>query len=269
MKQHSEAALGSVHLWRVDLDIGAEAEAGLRKELPASEIARAERLTRPRARRRFVVARGTLRALLGGLLDERPASIAIEAGPSGKPRLADSAQGLHFNVSHSEDLALICIADWDEVGVDLEAVRAVPSAVAIARRHFASAEASFVERGGSAEADRRFLLCWTRKEAVAKAVGSGLSLDLRCFTVPLAPPGGIVRLGDPNGEPAERWLLLDVPVGDEHVAALALPTSAVGDCGSPAAGPAQAWLGRHLNHCSEIEVMPLIKRIGLPGRPSP
>lgn len=223
--KHRKAA---ARLWRVDLDVGAEAEASLREQLSADEVARAERFAKPRDRSRFVVARGTLRTLLGSLLDERPGAVALEAGPSGKPRLAGSEHGLRFNVSHSGDLGLICIAECGEVGVDVEAVRPVPSAVTLAERYFTRAEASFVDGGGvgaGAGADRRFLFCWTRKEALAKAVGLGLALDLRSFAVPLDPPSGIVVLKGPDGGPAERWRVLDVPVDSEHVAALALPAS--------------------------------------------
>jgi 4'-phosphopantetheinyl transferase len=239
-----------VRLWRVDLDVGAEAEAGLREQLSPDEVARAERFAKPRDRSRFVVARGTLRALLGSLLDERPGAVALEAGASGKPRLAGSEHGLSFNVSHSGDLALICVAGC-EVGVDLEAVRPVPSAVPIAWRYFAPEEAKFVEGGGAAGddepagVDRRFLLCWTRKEALAKAVGAGLSLDLRGFAVPLDPAGGIVALENPDGGPAERWRVLDVPLDSEHVGALALPASV------------------------EMDVPPPIIGTGLPGPPAP
>jgi 4'-phosphopantetheinyl transferase len=212
-----------VHLWRIGLDVGAEAEAQLLEELAADEVARAEEFGSAQARRRFVVARGTLRGLLGDLLGERPRSIAIEEGASGKPRLAGAGRRLGFNVSHSGDLALVCIAEGVEVGVDLEHLRPVPDAVAIARRRFAPAEARFVEEGGTGGVDRRFLTCWTRKEALAKAVGAGLSFDLRSFAVPLDEPRGIVSLDAPGEEGTQRWSIFDVPMGDEHVAALALP----------------------------------------------
>ncbi len=215
-----------MHLWRVELDVGAEAEAQLLEELAADEVARAEGFGSARARRRFVVARGTLRMLLGDLLDEHPGSIPIEVGPNGKPRLSGTERGLHFNVSHSGDLALVCITEGAEVGVDIEEVRPIPDAVEIARRRFAPAEAHFVEEGEAADVDRRFLTCWTRKEALAKALGAGLSFDLRSFAVPLDEPRGIISLDGFGREPTQRWLISDVPIGDEHLAALALPASA-------------------------------------------
>ena len=219
------STLAPLRLWRLELDVEAGIEAELRRTLSSEELARAEAFADRKARRRYAVARGTLRELLGSLLGERPGSVPIEEGPRGKPRLAGAGQELHFSVSRSGDVALVCIAGGRAVGVDLEALRPVPSAVAIARRRFAPAEARFVEEGGPAETDRRFLRCWTRKEAVAKAIGTGLDIDLRGFIVPLGRSGGVVSAGD-SAHPAAGWLVADVAVGDGHVAALAMPAPA-------------------------------------------
>jgi 4'-phosphopantetheinyl transferase len=249
-------ALASMRIWRVDLDVRPEVEAALRAELPADEAARLERLGSLAARRRHTVARGTLRTLLGAFMDQPPRSIVIETEMSGKPGLAD-AGGLHFNVSHSGDLALICIAGCGPVGVDLEFVRPVPSAVAIARSRFAAAEARFVEEGNPAQADRRFLLCWTRKEAVVKALGAGLSVGLRGFTVPLAPAGGNAAIDEPGGSAARRWLLVDVPLGDDHVAAVALPArESRGETNQRLESVSSKPIPP--DHCDEIDAAPLI-----------
>jgi 4'-phosphopantetheinyl transferase len=212
--------LAPVRIWRVELDIGPEEEAKLRTGLTADELARAKDFASEEARHRYAVARGILRALLGSLLNTPPRSVPIEAGPGGKPRLAGNRSRLHFNLSHSGHLALIAIADR-EVGIDLEAIRPVPSALEIARRRFAPAEARFVEEGDEGEIDRRFLLCWTRKEALVKAVGAGLGVDLRSFAVPLAGAGGIVSIDGFNDKRAQSWRIVDVPIGDEHLAAVA------------------------------------------------
>jgi len=254
--------LAWARLWRARLDVDATVEVELGGELTAEETARAERFARPEDRRRFVVARGVLRMLLGSILGENPRSIPIDAGPSGKPRLADAEHGVFFNVSHSRDEALVCIAGGGEVGVDLEAVRPVRSAVAIARQRFASAETSFIEAGATTgEVNRRFLLCWTRKEALAKAVGAGLSFDLRRIGVPLAAAGGLVSIGDREGTPSsQRWLLVNVPLGAEHVATLALPASALAG-NAPAAPEPERTTEMAPAHCEEIDMGPLISRV--------
>jgi 4'-phosphopantetheinyl transferase len=256
--QATEAHHTSVRLWRVDLDVDAKAEERLRKQLPPGDLAKSKTFASPGARRRYVVTRGTLRTLLSSPLDERPQSIPIQAGPNGKPYIAGEGHGVHFNVSHSADTAMICIATCGDVGVDLEAVRHVSAAVTLARRHFTPVEARFVEAGGATGASGRFLLCWTRKEALVKAIGAGLNLDLRSFVVPLASPGAIVPIDDPEEGPTRRWLVLDVPLGDGYVAALALPASAADPGTVPAPGRAQARCGRPMDHCEEIDVPALI-----------
>jgi 4'-phosphopantetheinyl transferase len=257
-KPNREAQRTWVRLWRVDLDVDAETEEGLREQLPPGDIAKSKAFASPGASRRYVVARGTLRTLLSSPLDERPRSVPIQVGQSGKPYVAGDGHGVHFNVSHSGDTAMICIATCGDVGVDLEAVRHVPAAVALARRHFAPGEASFVEAGGATGAAGRFLLCWTRKEALVKAIGAGLNLDLDSFVVPLTSPGAIVPIDDPEGGPTSRWLLLDVPLGDEYIAALALPASIADRGAIPAPRPAQAPGEQPMDHCEEIDVPPLI-----------
>jgi 4'-phosphopantetheinyl transferase len=255
-KPNRQERHASVRLWRVDLDVDVETEEGLRKQLPPGDIAKSKTFASAGARRRYVVARGTLRTLLGSPLDELPQSISIQVGPKGKPYIPGEGHGVHFNVSHSADTAMICIATCGDVGVDLEAVRPVPAAVALARRHFAPVEASFVEAGGATGAAGRFLLCWTRKEALVKAIGAGLNLGLHSFVVPLTSPGAIVPIDDRDGGPTSRWLLVDVPLGDGHVAALALPAPIADPDAISAPVPAPG--GHPMDHCEEIDVAALI-----------
>ena len=148
-------------LARLDLDPAALPPLALL--LSADERARAARFRLERDRRRFVVARARLRQLLAERLAASPESIALVYGPHGKPALAQGS--LRFNVSHSGELALYAFSRDREVGIDVEAVRDVPEAERIARRWFAEAD---YRRFG-------FLGCWTRREAVAKALGRGIA----------------------------------------------------------------------------------------------
>jgi phosphopantetheine--protein transferase-like protein len=63
-----------------------------------------------------------------------------------------------------------------ELGADIEALsRGVK--LSAARRFFSPGEAEWIAEGGG-EASRRFLWLWTRKEALAKALGKGLTSEL-------------------------------------------------------------------------------------------
>ena len=124
------------------LDEGAEALRAMWEWLCDAERQRALRLRFERDRRRFVVARARLRALLAERLGTRPQALELARAAGGKPQLAPrlAASGWRFNVSHCEELVLYAFSRDREVGVDLEAIRPVAEADAIAARFFAPAE---------------------------------------------------------------------------------------------------------------------------------
>jgi len=170
---------GGVRLWRIDLrahSVGAE------DLCTAAERSRADRFVFAADRTRFLAARGALRRLLGQYLGLQPNRVHLVVGPRGKPALAEAA-GLHFNLSHCKDEALIAISFAGEVGVDIELMRPLPDALDLARRFFAPDEVAALECAEPSRSADEFLRCWTRKEACLKATGLGLALDTRSFSV--------------------------------------------------------------------------------------
>jgi 4'-phosphopantetheinyl transferase len=174
---------GETRVYRVALDAceagDAFAEAPEWGWLTADERARAKRLVRPRDGRRFVLCRGALRVIVGGLLDREPGAVEFRAGPGGKPILPPGETGgkppWHFNVSHSGDLALIAVSRTRELGVDVEKTRLISESARIVRSYFTEAETEqFHQFDESARADA-FIRGWTRKEAILKAQGVGLA----------------------------------------------------------------------------------------------
>src|SRR3954471_6352511 len=77
--------------------------------LSAAEATRAARLAQPDPHDRFVIVRGLLRHLLGGYLGIAPHAGALAEARHGKPQLADAADPLRFNVSHTDGCALIAV----------------------------------------------------------------------------------------------------------------------------------------------------------------
>ncbi len=122
-------------------------------------------------------------------------AVRFSYGEQGKPALAGALadSGLKFNVSHSGELGLIGVLRGAELGVDLEAHRALSDRDALVRRYFSSAEIAAFFALPEAERELGFFNCWTRKEAVVKALGLGLSYSLQAFDVTLAP-GDLPRL---------------------------------------------------------------------------
>jgi 4'-phosphopantetheinyl transferase len=177
----------------------------------AQDRERAQRLVRPRDRERFLTGRGWLRHLLAGLLGRPPGELQIVVGEAGKPRLAGPDRHLRFSASRSADLALYATSRDMEVGVDIEAVRAMTGVEALAARFFTSAERAALAELPAAQRLPAAVQCWTRKEAYGKAIGVGLGYPLDEVDV---------GVGDRH-EVAPGWSVAQVPVPGGFTAAVA------------------------------------------------
>ena len=109
-----------------------------------------------------------LRSMGAGLLLRRYVGDGPFArGEFGKPYLPG---GPPFSLSHGGDLAVLAVGEeGTELGVDVESL-ARPWREAVARRLFTTEEQTWLQNSGE-----RFFRLWTRKEAVLKCRGSGLS----------------------------------------------------------------------------------------------
>jgi 4'-phosphopantetheinyl transferase len=166
-----------VDLWRAELDEQEpEAFASLRALLSPDEEERASRFYFERDRRRFVVARGILRTLLGRYLRREPGTLQFRYGDNGKPALVMLAgeMPLHFNVAHSDALAVFAFCRAGEVGVDLERIRPLPEWRQIAATYFSAQELARIEACPEHARAEAFFAAWTRQEAILKAQGVGL-----------------------------------------------------------------------------------------------
>lgn len=189
--------------------------------LDPEERARAARFTVEHPRRVFITARAALRRALGIRLGLYPAAFVFSLGPHGKPRL-DPPSPLRFNLSHSGDTIVIALTEGVDLGVDVEELDRDTPTERLARRFFTEAEARAVEQAPEADRNRVFFHCWTAKEAVLKATGSGLTVPVREVEVdpnPDAPPR-LLALGSDVTE-AERWTLLRHEVPGRWIATVA------------------------------------------------
>ena len=173
-----------VHTWCVRLDVRQDVFEDLYATLSEDERDRSARLQFDRDRRRFVVAHGALRELLGRTVGTRPGDLRFVVNRFGKPALGpEIALRLRFNLSHSADLALVAIAADADVGVDVERVRPGVDYAEIARRFFSAEEVDELNRVPGHLHAESFLGCWTMKEAFMKARGEGFAIPPASFSV--------------------------------------------------------------------------------------
>ncbi len=214
---------GELHVWRVALSAETGQRLALQQLLSAEELARAQRFHFERDRQRFVVRRGVVRLLLGRLLQRDPAALRFDIGPNGKPAISAEMNplDLRFNTSHTGDWALIGTVIGHELGVDIEAIRPEVDMAGIVARFFGPLERAEWQSISAEEQPYAFFNAWTRKEAVIKATGEGLSRELDSFDVSLTP-GEPIQLRQIEGDSAELWSMVELHPGEGLLGAVAL-----------------------------------------------
>ena len=170
-----------VYIYVQTLPIADELLSTLYRVLNQEEQQRVARYHFDRDRTRFIVARGLLRYLLSAYLNKTAEDILFQYGPQGKPTVADSS--VQFNVSHSDDRVLIGIGYHHPIGVDVEHMTRSIEVDSIATRFFTVNEARQIHALSGVAQRRAFFNVWTRKEALLKTIGSGLSLSLQACEV--------------------------------------------------------------------------------------
>jgi len=159
--------------------------ARLKTYLTCDEIERAYKYKFDIDRTRFIVGRALLRKMLGDILDYDPFQIKIESNNYRKLFLSNvEQQHLHFNLSHSEDYIIYAFCFNDDVGIDIEKIDPTINHLEIANNYFSADEIAYLKN--SSDQNRgveRFFRIWTRKEALLKAMGIGLLLDLKKINV--------------------------------------------------------------------------------------
>ena len=200
---------GAVDLWAASLDPASMLASRLAWCLAPDEEARARRFVASHDRDRFAAGRAFLRLLLARYLGVAARDLGFRYDPHGKPVLADPHCGLRFNLAHSGTLAVCAVTRGSrDVGVDVEHVKPIENAEALARAVLSPLE--LVRLGALPEPVRlrSFYEAWTRKEAFLKALGCGLNRPLHSLEVsfgPGEPPRLLKSLADPS-EP-ERFTL--------------------------------------------------------------
>lgn len=146
--------------------------------LSEDEHARLNRYGDKQMARRFLFRRGLLRYLLAGQTGREPKQIQLREGPHGKP----TTDLLSFSVSSSEDETLFAISFTGQVGVDVETIREF-AYESLVKQFFTEREQMRIDAKGKDE----FFRLWARKEAVVKAQGVGIGIDLKQLDVVEGP----------------------------------------------------------------------------------
>lgn len=215
---------GSAHIWYARPSAGRQDQAALLALLSEEELSRHARLPEP-LRASYVTAHALLRLAVvehpGG-----PGGIALRDVPLGRnamgqPRV-DGAPQLHVSLSHTAGGVLAACSAGGPIGVDIERVRPLAGRDALAGRVLGPVGLARWRTTPGECREIALLKCWTCKEAVLKAAGTGLMGGLA--RVRPGPGPGSWLAPDTRGREygVRPWRTAALPVDPSHVAAVAV-----------------------------------------------
>jgi len=200
---------GEIQLWHLHLPVSPPDQEmrALEACLSVDESARAGASASRDFRNQYVFVRARLRQILGEVLECSPLAVQFGYHAQGKPFLKSHSESkIEFSVSHAGSRALIAVAQKMKIGVDLETMDREVDPLKLARRFFSEPERSLLEslKSDPLSLRKEFFQIWTRKEALAKASGTGLGKSIQWETSRV--PG---------------WTLTDLSLGFPYLGALA------------------------------------------------
>lgn len=206
-----------IDVWNAQLDLATDTIQSLLAILNDGERQKAQTFKFPLLRDRFIAVRGLLRQTLANYLNVEPATLSFETGEHGKPSLA--CDSLHFNLSHTADRLLIAVANFPDVGIDIETIASRSSLDGIAKRVFSKNEFIQWQQLAPEQQLAGFYRLWTKKEAFVKAVGRGIALGMELCEFELEANGQLIAIPAEYGMPSD-WQVTELLVLPEISAAL-------------------------------------------------
>ncbi len=222
---------GTADVWRASRQDAADRHIEL---LDETERQRLSAYRREEDRERFLTGCALAKTVLAGYTGQRAADVRFDRScrrcgqPHGKPVIRGA--GLGHSVSHSGDLVVVAVAGTPgaPVGVDVEQLDGRPRPVAgdgdpeaLGRLVLSGAERAVLASVRPSGRAREFLVAWTRKEAVTKATGDGMSVAFSDVVVAAdAGPPRVVSW--PYPQSPDSVSLFDLDVGPGYLGALAV-----------------------------------------------
>ena len=219
------------HVWRASVDYSESKVNKVIGFLSRDEVERANRFYFERDRMQFIVRRGILKQIIANYLAIDPKNLLFEYNRFGKPFLiTDSLKhDLRFNMSHSKNMAIYCIGYQKDVGIDIEYIQEDFEFHQIIDRFFSLNEKKHIQKITIDKRREAFFRIWTRKEAVLKALGKGVSFPLQKVNVPYDRSSFTIRINSIGNQCKETsWYVQDLFPANNYIASIAIEGSGSG-----------------------------------------
>ena len=200
--------------------IDADRVEAYRALLSPEEHTRSTRFVFERDRRQYIVTRALVRTVLSELRPAvGPAAWRFVIGEFGRPELSPEHDvDLRFNVSHTRGAVVLALSTAERLGVDIEAIDRGLTLDDVSPV-LAPAELARLRRTDVDRLPSELMKYWTLKEAYVKALGSGLSDDIRQIELELTPA---ITVKDTRSPDVGGWFFALQAAPGGHVLALAV-----------------------------------------------
>lgn len=147
----------------------------LKNYITNDENLRAEKFHFEQDRETYISCHAVLRLVLAKSLNVKPLEIRYKIGLNNKPSLIGDQ--IYFNVTHTKEAFAFAVSSVFYIGIDLEDINRRVDIHSIIKSFFSKKEREYILESKT-DAKGRFFLLWTRKEALLKAIGTGIITNL-------------------------------------------------------------------------------------------
>jgi 4'-phosphopantetheinyl transferase len=168
---------------------------------------------------RFLKARYILRTTASAYHGNcNPEDVQISFNSFGKPYFSDIP--LQFSITHSGEVAAVAFSNSFPIGIDVEFKRQLSDLSQLSQRFFSDPELRFLEKFNGKNFINNFFKIWSAKESYLKALGIGVSKELKSFSVVDEDKiSRVIELGDSSS----THQISEIDFGNNFAGSLCIP----------------------------------------------
>jgi 4'-phosphopantetheinyl transferase len=203
---------GEIHIWYSTIDERYE-KLLTNSFLSVNEKRNAARFSYDIDSYLFTVRHNLLRIILGDYLSCDPLKIKFNSNHYQKPHIVHPNTNIHFNISVSSNRFVAVFCKYATIGIDIELIRQIDDIKQLSYDYFTKAEIEWITTQPESILNAAFFYLWSKKEALVKAIGKGLSINLNTIDVLSDSP---IEYGD------NVWNIMPLTLFDDCKAAMAI-----------------------------------------------
>ena len=131
----------------------------------------------------YSVRHNLLRIILGRYLKCNPLDFKFNSNHYQKPHIFSPNTTIEYNISISSNRFVAAFCHRHSIGVDVEIIRNLKGINQMLSEYFTIHEADWIFNNPENKIETAFFNIWAQKEALVKAIGKGLDIELNRFNV--------------------------------------------------------------------------------------